>query len=589
MADTTSSTSGGIDITALLNNIKDTFPVVSSTPNTQTNTSVSAGANADTIAAAVTDMGQAIAYQAGVKKKAAEAQGKVDAILSDVADKAAQQMNTVGAAQQRVTAAQGQDALAAQQQKQALFTREGLDATDPTSTLSTAIDEFNTAHARTRALLAEAQRRDTMSIGDIFKGTHSVGEYLDAKLINPADQYLDMAKQEAAVANDSANQVAGLENMYTNASSAYDALHPNLTAGIVADKAVVAAAEFTKQATQFQIDSLIRQSKNFETIISNSTADANTYVAMTRERIQGENAKRMWAAQSSKTLAPEEGAKFARIGLQGMGIPGAENLSSQLMKEMENNPLAKARFNDLVYQGMLIAGAAQDPTAPLPNLYGTPGEAALTLEVNRGKLPQGSEGLNDLLLKWSGDNQNNPMTNKPYKPNEKVAAINAAQTQWIENNKKDLDSTVAYGHVPLQGIVASAAFNTPEMAPAKAALTALSSSLKTAPLDMVTDAILGTDMPDALKIKAILNYGNQAALQGDSLHKPQIIGMPTAASLGYTGYVKTGSVFGGKMSLNAFDEKQVTDFVFKRGLAKKVGVLAPADALDTTVLGRNAK
>lgn len=565
MADTNVS-GGGVDVAALLKSIQtQTTPQ----PNSSTSIKMQAGANLDAISSAVSSMSNAIKGQQVVQASTLQAQKSISDVQAGLSANASTQMTDISTAQSRVTTAEGADATLAQNRNQALFERSGLDATDTQSTLSSSIDDFKLAHDRAKNLIETAEYKDGLSLGDVFRGTHSFAEYFDAKVLNTPDEYIARAKTQLQLAGNAADTITGLQSMYTGEAQINASLHPNLTAGVIADKAAVASAAFAKQAADYQIDSLTRQSKYLDSVLSNSQFRASNAPAVAKVNIEAENATRMFMVASQKTQTPEIKSNYIRIALKAMGVAGADNWTAQFVKEIENNPVMKSRADELALQGMTYAGAANTPNAPLPaGIYGTPGQAVANFILNKGHMPAGSEGVEKLLYKAAAGTDIDPITRKVYTPAQKVAAIDANMDTEIAAIARDLDSTISHGKPPIKAIAASPMFATPVMAPMKVILAALAAKNDSVPIAMVDDAVNALDIPNSVKVQMMLNYGNLAAGTVDARGKHQIVGVPTASALGYTGYANTGSLFNSVESIKWTDEKSITDHVFKRGIIK---------------------
>ncbi len=493
------------------------------------------------------------------------------------------------------TKAEAEANLKTQQENLAFKTTAGLNALAPDSVLNKSIEEINLAHDRAKELLNAAEIRQSATFGDVLSGKTSFGTFFHDKVIDPAAKYTELAKSELAIAKNESDRIADLQSKYLGQAQVNSSSAERLTTNAVSDSLAIKSAELARTSGALQEHAMAIGAESTKAAMQESQHKEIAAHNQATLDVSIENSKRQWESLGLKTPDPAVLAGYIRVGLKVIGRPDADTYTAERVKEMMKvgTPEIKKFIQDFAASGSQAVGHnAMTPNDPLPALFGSPGQVQKILEDYRGKLPTGTEQFQQQLavLSIGMDKQADGTL---VKPEQRIANINAAAANWIETSvKRDTDNS-PYGKPHLPTIVSMASMNTPEIKDfTQQVLKPLAISNETLDGKLILSAAFGSTLPQNKIIAGLVAYKRATAALVDSTRNPQLLGLPSAASLPYTVNAPTGSLFGTHQKIDIGSEKDLADYFLRKTLYKKAmqnSTTLIGAAASSTMIGLGAK
>jgi len=543
----------------------------------------SGGPNADQIQT-LSDMGTNMVNAIkGYQIQAASLQAAQDAQVKG----RQQALQTAASGQQAAGTAAGQvagqlttGAYEAQQKNQVLANTEGLVPTDANSVLNQAVQTINDSTVREQALNQAAQdATENSKLQNVLFGDTTVSQFFDAHFHNTPEQYAGRAAVQAENVASSAKQIQDLQSIFNGQAEVNNAAATKLTANSAAEQATVAAAQHQLVAAQLSDQAAAAGTANTAATIANLHQQESTTVGegQVSARIEADKIsfQRLTDAQTGKN-AP---AFVADVKLGGafLGNTGLANLNPAELKQYAATPQGKQALQLAGSIGASVRGnyTVNGTSAPLPQVFSSPGDAVVAMSPIQGKLPNGM-GRTQRLLSLVSANTDYGAVNgvvnmsKPLVGAAKVAAINANANAYYAKYATDIDSTEGYGKPDIKTVAQMKSMTTD---PAVAAfdstvLVPLAKALDTAPADTIVKAAIGSKLPFNTVLAGLVAYGKSARALADSTAQYQVAGLRTAASMPYTAMLSLpGVFFENKKSVDLTNEAQVRDYLLRAQLS----------------------
>lgn len=512
-----------------------------------------------------------VAAAEGAKQKLIEqTEGQIaTARAANFTSEAAANTQAAGA-EARLTTAQTEADRQAQLEDAATKNAAGLDIA---GVLGKSITAINQHYDDATANLDAATKQQGISLGSVLNGMNTFGDWWDAKVTHPASVYEDKAKLELAAASAESDRIKQLQGIVSGQVQLNKATEVTLYEGAAADAATVNANKFITAANTAQEQSLATGAQYAQSIMAASQHTEMAAHSLGTLATSIWNSKRQWESLGLKNLDPEATAGYIRVALKTLGRPDADLYTSQYIKQISNNPAAKALMDTLASSGTQLVGAQMvSPDQPLPSVFGTPAEAYTLFSKLNAKLPTGTEQFQTRLNTLAIGTDKGAGGVGLAKPAEQQANINANVINYVDGlmgASGDIDSS-EYGKPSLAPLISMASMNSPTTAKfTSTILKPLASANPNVDAKTLLAAVESSPLSENEKIAGLVAYANAASAQVDAVRRPQLAGFPAAASLPYSANLPTGSLFGGHTKVNLKDEKSVRDYLFRRGMYNK--------------------
>jgi hypothetical protein len=522
--------------------------------------SVSASSSGGVDLKSLDAIGRSITAVAGAESVKAAGLEQMQTAAADMQSKllssAAVQSQVAADAQGRLTEQATTAKLSAQGENTALK-----DQVDLASQLSMSIKTIAEAADSATMNVMRAKQANNTTLGSVLRGENTFGQWVDTTFVKGAEDYVTDAKADAEVVRLQTTKVQNLQAIYTGQAPINEAAQQHLGASAAADAAMVATQALSLKATELQKEAISTLANHTKELMQNSNTRYQQELGEGNTRIALEHAKRSWAAFAAK--AEDNIDSYTSIVNAGRKFYSLPELTADQIKTLRNNPVNKQVLDTLGFTGASLVGASADPSQPMPNAVGSPGEFTVMRELTRGAPIQGTERIADLMDGYMATMPAN-MSGKAYTPAQKSEYLNSKFTAY-KAGIVDVDADPIFGQPNIQDVASMARLNTPELVPfTNKVLKPLAASGQYMPMAAVVDAAVKSGLDPVLVNLGIGEYAKAAKEYVAVTRKHYAIG--AEAPRGYKARVQSALGLT-KTTVDFTDEKARTDYLFKRGMA----------------------